>query len=91
MIDCIVLPGGCALNVKANQVTRDTLGIQVFVPAASNNSGGTKQKLPSLKQSARQVLVFIGPCLWDHDQLHIHANHMSDGILRRVDKWDNKT
>ena len=37
--DGIVLTGGCALNVKTNELVRQTLGLPVFVPSAPHDGG----------------------------------------------------
>ena len=37
--DGIVVTGGCALNVKTNELIRQTLGLPVFVPSAPHDGG----------------------------------------------------
>lgn len=38
-VDGLVLMGGCALNVQANEFIQETLGMEVFVPPSPNDCG----------------------------------------------------
>ena len=69
----VVLTGGCALNVKANEAVRQLLGSnRVFVNEAPNDAGLAVGAVWSLvaptkatAEAASGGLVFRGPLLWD--------------------------
>ena len=82
-VEGIVLTGGCALNVVANQLVRDTLTEvraaqksytkpqDVYVPPAPNDSGLTVGAIWAVAPPTgpRQPLQYLGFGLWDLDDL----------------------
>ena len=74
-LDGVLLTGGCALNVLANQLVHDTLsGVEVWVPPSPNDGGlsvgGLWTVAPPL---ARQPLQYLGFRLWDAESLPAHV------------------
>ncbi|CAJ1409331.1 unnamed protein product [Effrenium voratum] len=69
-VDGLVLTGGCALNVLANQKIHDLEDIRLYVPPAPNDcglaAGGLWTISPPPKQ---QPLQYLGFRLWDEDML----------------------
>ena len=82
-VEGVVLTGGCALNVVANQLVRDTLTElrstqpdltkprDVYVPPAPNDSGLTVGAIWAVAppMGPRQPLQYLGFRLWDVDEL----------------------
>jgi carbamoyltransferase len=83
----LVLAGGCALNVKVNELLRQRLGVaNVWVPAAPNDAGlaigsvmsyanqgsGTAFR-EALQRSSEMGVAFLGPHLWDRHALAGYA------------------
>ncbi|CAE7901258.1 ADPS [Symbiodinium sp. KB8] len=82
-VEGIVLTGGCALNVVANQLVRDTLTEvkasqpvltrprDVYVPPAPNDSGLTVGAIWAVSPPVgpRQPLQYLGFQLWDLEEL----------------------
>lgn len=56
----IVLTGGCALNVRANQLVRRVLGRPVHVPPAPNDGGIAVGALWSIMPPSERPRVFVG-------------------------------
>jgi predicted NodU family carbamoyl transferase len=97
-VDGIVLVGGCALNVRANQRVADVAALSalpVYVPAAPNDAGivvGAVWALspPSAPPAGRpQRLQYSGPHLFDRHELQAVASrrdaHPAD--LHLVASW----
>eukprot|EP00438_Fugacium_kawagutii_P034372 Skav204877 [mRNA] locus=scaffold2602:44188:45960:+ [translate_table: standard] len=73
-VDGLVLVGGAALNVVANQYIQDTLGMEVFVPSAPNDCGLSLGGLFSVAPPVqRQPMQYLGLRLWDLEDLHREA------------------
>ena len=82
-LDGVVLTGGCALNVLANQLVHDTLqagndedrpGVDVWVPPSPNDGGLSIGGLWSVTPPpARQNLQYLGFRLWDEESLEGQA------------------
>ncbi|CAE7214452.1 nolO [Symbiodinium sp. CCMP2592] len=86
-VEGIVLTGGCALNVLANQLVRDTLTEvrsqqpdfmkprDVYVPPAPNDAGLAVGAIWAIAPptGARQPLQYLGFRLWDIDNLAAEA------------------
>eukprot|EP00439_Symbiodinium_sp_Y106_P040207 s4001_g4.t3 len=86
-VEGIVLAGGCALNVVANQLVRDTLTEvkasqpvltrprDVYVPPAPNDSGLTVGAIWAVSPPTgpRQPLQYLGFQLWDLEKLEKEA------------------
>jgi len=73
-VDGIVLVGGCALNVQANQFIEDNLGLQIFVPSAPNDCGLSVGGVFSLTPPVRrQAMQYLGFRLWDLEILEQEA------------------
>lgn len=64
-IDGLVLTGGCALNVVANERVRKTFGVPVHVPPAPNDGGVTVGALWSVELPVGELSPFAGPELLD--------------------------
>lgn len=64
-IDGLVLTGGCALNVVANERVRTTLGVPVHVPPAPNDAGISVGALWSVTPPVGALGPFVGPKLLD--------------------------
>ena len=93
-VEGIVLTGGCALNVVANQLVRDTLTEvraveksftkpqDVYVPPAPNDSGLTVGAIWAVTPPTgpRQPLQYLGFPLWDVEDLQDEAE--ARGALR---------
>ncbi|AKT38310.1 carbamoyltransferase C-terminal domain-containing protein [Chondromyces crocatus] len=58
--DGIVLTGGCALNVRANECIRRTFGLPVHVPPAPNDAGIAVGALWSVERPTARPDVFVG-------------------------------
>ncbi|CAJ1440188.1 unnamed protein product [Effrenium voratum] len=78
----LVLTGGCALNVLANQRIEDFLDaleqpMALYVPAAPNDSGltvgGVWSMVPPQGRQGSQALQYVGFKLWDEDGLEAAA------------------
>eukprot|EP00933_Yihiella_yeosuensis_P024557 TRINITY_DN19043_c0_g1_i1.p1 TRINITY_DN19043_c0_g1~~TRINITY_DN19043_c0_g1_i1.p1 ORF type:complete len:291 (-),score=45.35 TRINITY_DN19043_c0_g1_i1:35-907(-) len=87
-MDGVILTGGCALNVIANQLIFDTLStngtvndeqsdwrkLEVWVPPSPNDGGLAIGGLWAITPpTARQPLQYLGFRLWDEDELHSAA------------------
>eukprot|EP00112_Aurelia_sp_Birch-Aquarium-sp1_P007756 Seg1847.2 transcript_id=Seg1847.2/GoldUCD/mRNA.D3Y31 product="Nodulation protein U" protein_id=Seg1847.2/GoldUCD/D3Y31 len=71
MIDGIVLTGGCALNVHANELVFEKFGFPVHVPSAPNDCGisvGAAWAIDPPKYAPKQV-QYAGLPLFDHRYL----------------------
>ena len=70
-VDGVVLTGGCALNVLANQAVRDALGVELFVPPSPNDGGLGPGGAWALAPPSRTVVhhQYAGFRLWDLDAL----------------------
>lgn len=60
-VDGLVLTGGCALNVVANDRVRRTLGMPVHVPPAPNDAGISVGALWSASPPVETATPFVGP------------------------------
>lgn len=60
-VDGLVLTGGCALNVVANERVRKTLGVPVHVPPAPNDAGISIGALWSVSPPVQAASPFVGP------------------------------
>ena len=62
-VDGLVLMGGCALNVQANEFIQETLGMEVFVPPSPNDCGlsigGLFSVSPPKQRHPLQYLGFL--------------------------------
>lgn len=69
-LDGVVLTGGCALNVLANQLVEDSIDLPVFVPPNPNDGGLTVGALWSVNPPPTIApLQYSGFRLWDIDTL----------------------
>ena len=79
-VDGIVLVGGCALNVRANQRVSDLAaesGLSVYVPAAPNDAGIvvgaiwalSPPPVPAVHVGRPQRLQYSGPYVFDRHEL----------------------
>eukprot|EP00928_Gymnodinium_smaydae_P055080 TRINITY_DN38702_c0_g1_i1.p1 TRINITY_DN38702_c0_g1~~TRINITY_DN38702_c0_g1_i1.p1 ORF type:complete len:645 (-),score=127.58 TRINITY_DN38702_c0_g1_i1:19-1953(-) len=79
-VDGVVLTGGCALNVLANQFVHDKLGqlkspLSVYVPTAPHDGGLVVGGLWMVQPpTQRQPLQYLGFRLWDDDVLAKEAS-----------------
>lgn len=64
-VDGLVLTGGCALNVVANERVRKTFGLPVHVPPAPNDAGITVGALWSVEPPRAALGPFVGSELVD--------------------------
>ena len=64
-VDGLVLTGGCALNVVANERVRRTFQVPVHVPPAPNDAGITVGALWSVELPVGPLSPFVGPALLD--------------------------
>lgn len=60
-VDGLVLTGGCALNVVANERVRQTLGLPIHVPPAPNDAGISVGALWSVSPPVEAGTPFVGP------------------------------
>lgn len=63
--DGLVLTGGCALNVVANERARKTFGLPVHVPPAPNDAGISVGALWSVESPVGALSPFVGAELLD--------------------------
>eukprot|EP00439_Symbiodinium_sp_Y106_P021694 s8167_g2.t1 len=94
-LDGVVMTGGCALNVLANQRVYDFLekeggeagagSVEVWVPPSPNDGGlsigGLWSVAPPL---ARQPLQYLGFSLWDSESLEEAANQRGARRLQEL-------
>ncbi|CAE7527458.1 nolO [Symbiodinium natans] len=92
--DGVVLTGGCALNVLANQRVHDTLqaggvdgadSLDVWVPPSPNDGGLAIGGLWSVAPPmARQPLQYLGFSLWDAESLDAAAEQRQARSLSQL-------
>ncbi len=62
-VDGLVLMGGCALNVQANEFIQESLGVEIFVPPSPNDCGlsigGLFSVSPPKRRHPLQYLGFL--------------------------------